>query len=239
MGAIHSNAIILGIDLSKIKSIILSHGHYDHTDALSSVLLISPTTSVYASHSIFIDHYSMKTGTTRKIGLSEENKLTLSTMKPDQLHLFSGKTDLLDGKISLLEHIPRIDPLEIPSPLLFSDASSTTADLFPDELVLWFNTTKGLVVLTGCCHAGIRNTCEMVKELAPGFPLYAIIGGFHLAGVSEERLENTAVYFENENISVVIPCHCTGRKETLWLENRLCSRVTKGFCGMKRTFKII
>lgn len=230
-GAIFSNAPLLGVDLSRVESIVLSHGHYDHTDALSSVLAVTPNASVYASNSVFNDHYSMSTGTSRTIGLSNENRENLNSLPTDQLHLFSGTIQFVDP-VYLSETIFRAHPLEIPSPLLFADLDSTIPDTMPDELVLWFNTEKGLVILTGCCHAGVINTCEHVKKELPGVPLYALIGGFHLSGVSELRLESTATYIESQNISVVVPCHCTGKKETVWLKNRLGSRVKSGFCGM-------
>lgn len=236
-GALLLNAPLLGVDLSLVNSIVLSHGHYDHTDALSSVLSVTPNASVYASEFVFADHYSMSTGTSRKIGLSDENRQKMNSLPTEQLHLFSGTTKLTNI-LSLSEGISREDSLEFPSPLLFADSASTIPDTMPDEVVLWFITEKGLVILTGCCHAGVINTCEHVKKEVPGVPIYALIGGFHLSGVSDIRLESTASYIEAQNIAVVVPCHCTGKKETALLENRLGSCVKRGFCGMTLHFPL-
>ena len=71
MGALFGNAALAGVDLSRVTDVALSHGHYDHTDALGAFLERYPDARVHASTEVFRDHYSLRTGTCRKIALSD------------------------------------------------------------------------------------------------------------------------------------------------------------------------
>jgi len=230
-GTLFANADACGIDLSRAAEIALSHGHYDHTDALSEFLARYPDARVHASSGVYRDHYSLRTGTCRSIGLSAESRAALS--RDGRFVPVVVQTSIADGAIALIGDIPRAHPLEIPSPLLFDDLGCSVPDAVPDELFLVADTPRGLVILTGCCHAGLINTCERARSAFPKRPIDAVIGGFHLAGVSCERLEATAAYLEGAGVRLVVPCHCTGEEETVWLKSRLGERVAPGSCGKK------
>jgi 7,8-dihydropterin-6-yl-methyl-4-(beta-D-ribofuranosyl)aminobenzene 5'-phosphate synthase len=233
MGALFDNAVTAGVDLARVTDVVLSHGHYDHTDALEEFLRRYPGVTVHASVDFFRDHYSVRTGNRRKIALSDGNRLALSKLADGGFDPFVGEAALANGRVSLASGIPRDHPLEIPSPLLFSDADCTVGDAVPDELVLWMGTARGLVILTGCCHAGFINTCEFARRLSGVDRIRAVIGGFHLAGVPEERMKATADYIRAHGIALVVPCHCTGNDEIDWLASRLGPVVSKGRCGMQ------
>lgn len=237
MGALFDNAAGVGVDLSRVGDIVLSHGHYDHTDALSSVLDRCPSARVHASSEAFRDHYSLRTGTCRKISLSDENRARLSSLPDGRFHAFDTMDTISDTRINLVGRIPRVHPLETPSPLLFEDSGCTVPDDVIDEIALWTETDEGLVILTGCCHAGFINTCEHVRSVSGINAIHAVIGGFHLAKVGEERLLATAEYVARRGIRRVIPCHCTGDDEMEWLRARLGGDVvTKGECGQVLDF---
>lgn len=254
-GALLANAEAAGIDLASVADIVLSHGHYDHTDALSTVLERAPSARIHASAGILDGHWSARTGTLRPIGVSEENRSALAgpfaanfqpfrgetSFSPTQLAVNAGESpaaagNQTHGRFHLTEDIPRFHPLETPSPLLFADAGGFVPDPVSDELALWAETPEGLVILTGCCHAGLINTCERVRTVSGIGTIRAVIGGFHLAGVSEERLTVTADYVRDNGIKLLVPCHCTGQAETDWLRVRLGETVEPGACGMKFEF---
>lgn len=243
-GTLIPNAAFLGLNLASVTHIVLSHGHYDHTDALPKVLALSPAASVHASERIFTEHWSAKTGTLRPIGLSAENRDILAgkacpgaadpTASPSARFLpFSGQARISGTPFHLVEGIPRNHPLETPSPLLFADSAGTVPDHVPEELALWTETPQGLVILTGCCHSGLINTCEGVRAVSGCKKIRAVIGGFHLAGVREERLEATARYILETGIERITCCHCTGTTETQWLQARLGDKVQAGACGLR------
>ncbi|HNY16873.1 MAG TPA: MBL fold metallo-hydrolase [Treponemataceae bacterium] len=239
MGALFGNAALAGVDLSRVSEVVLSHGHYDHTDALGAFLEKYPAARVHASTEVFRDHYSLRTGMCRKIALSDGNRVMLSALPEERFLTFGKAASIFDGRIHLAGRIPRVSPLESPSPLLFENSGCTIPDEVNDEIVLWTNTGYGLVILTGCCHAGFINTCEYVRAVSGIDDIHAVIGGFHLANVGEERLCATAEYIESREIPCVIPCHCTGDAEIEWLRARLGSDiVTKGECGCSFTFSV-
>ncbi len=226
-GALFDNAAAAGVDLSRVTDAILSHGHYDHTDALPEFLARCPNARVHASSRVGREHYSLSTGTCRAIGLSDATRKALSLLPAGRFATFTGATAVADKRLGLVEDIPRVRPLEGPSPLLFADALCSAPDAVPDELALWLETDKGLVILTGCCHAGFMNTCEHVLDRASDARIRAVVGGFHLAGVDEERLEATAAYIDERGIGRVVACHCTGEAETAALSSRLGGTSTK------------
>ncbi len=231
-GAVFGNAAAAGIDLSRVTDVILSHGHYDHTDALPETLDRCPAARVHASSRVGREHYSVSTGPCRAIGLSVPARSALAALGAGRYNAFAGAASVADGYLGLVEGIPRVHSLEGPSPLLFADALCSVPDLVEDELALWFETEQGLVILTGCCHAGFINTCEHVLARSAETRVRAVIGGFHLAGVREARLEATAAYIAERGIERVVACHCTGDAETAWLTARLGATVTKGEAGM-------
>lgn len=236
MGAIFENADVAGVDLARVSDVVLSHGHYDHTDALAAFLEKHPAARVHASTGVFRDHYSLRTGTCRRIALSDGNRVILSALPHRQFLPFEKTDAVSESRIRLAGRIPRLAAHETPSPLLFADSACTIPDEVTDEIFLWLETNAGLVILTGCCHAGIINTCEYARKLVGPTHIHAVIGGFHLAGVSESRLRATADYLEAHGISRIIPCHCTGTAETEWLANRLGPTVVKGESGKRIHF---
>ncbi len=73
---------------------------------------------------------------------------------------------------------------------------------------------KGLVIISGCAHAGIINTINYAKKLTGIDKIFAVIGGFHLTGggIYEEAIEPTIRELKNADQTYLIPCHCTGWK---------------------------
>lgn len=230
-GALLANVHNYGIDLLTVGTIVLSHGHYDHTDALKEVIQSASLAEVYASSLILGQHYSMRGGSARYIGLSDATRQVLSDLA-SRFHLVSGVQSLFQDSLFLADGIPRICDFENPSPLLFLNPECTVPDSIPDELVLWYATSQGTVIVTGCCHAGLVNTCEYVRSQTANAPIHAILGGFHLAGVGEARLEKTANYLKALGITHLIPCHCTGEAETELLASLLPGKVIPGYAGL-------
>jgi 7,8-dihydropterin-6-yl-methyl-4-(beta-D-ribofuranosyl)aminobenzene 5'-phosphate synthase len=75
---------------------------------------------------------------------------------------------------------------------------------------MYLDTPLGLVVLTGCGHAGLVNTLEHVSRLTGGRRVHAVLGGFHLASASEDRMARTMLALHRFDVQRVGPAHCTG-----------------------------
>lgn len=234
-GAIWENSALLQKELSSVEALILSHAHYDHTDALPRFFQLNPEALLYASKNLRTSHYSNSTGECRPIGLSPESCTALKGLKErnrNQLRLFSSFLEMAERGVLLYESIEQSHSLEAPSPNLFTDSDCSAPDSMIDEVALSIEARGGLFLLTGCCHCGIINLCEAVKRRREK-PIIGVMGGLHLAGSSSERLEATASYLKNEGVERVILCHCTGDEESAFLKTRLGDRVTIGRVGLE------
>jgi 7,8-dihydropterin-6-yl-methyl-4-(beta-D-ribofuranosyl)aminobenzene 5'-phosphate synthase len=83
-------------------------------------------------------------------------------------------------------------------------------DIVPEDTSLVLDTDRGLIVLSGCCHAGIINTLEYSRKKVRQAPIYAAIGGFHLMRASDATLDWTARKLREFGLSNFIGAHCTG-----------------------------
>lgn len=162
---------------------------------------------------------------------------------------------VLDGFFLSSGGIPRRTAYElgIRGALRFSRAAGTWS---PDEaiaderLVVCRLRGKGVVVFTGCSHAGVINACRHAVELAaggsgdenqqqraslPAIPLYAVVGGFHLSDNNPEKLERSLVDLKALGPEVLMPGHCTGWRFKAMCEAAMPAVVAPSFCGTTYT----
>jgi len=106
--------------------------------------------------------------------------------------------------------VPRVTAFEIGDRGLYCDSTGQDIDSTPDDQTLILDTDRGLVLLMGCCHAGVVNTLEHVAHCMNRRDVYAIIGGTHLGFCSREQLETTISTLKSWHIRKVAASHCTG-----------------------------
>ena len=228
-GVIH-NADTFGIDFNQIDAIILSHGHIDHFAGLINVLkrMSRPTTTnIFVHPDAFLRQWEIyPDGKRAKMPFLDEKQLEKAGA---EIHKTTGVIFLPNGNshsLLITGQIPRETSFEKGFP--FQYAENTTHDdhkrnLTPDPLVkddqaIVVNVrNKGLVILTGCGHAGVINTINYAKKITGLDEIYAIIGGFHLpadGGIYEEAIDPTLTELQKANSEYIVPCHCTGWKAT-------------------------
>jgi 7,8-dihydropterin-6-yl-methyl-4-(beta-D-ribofuranosyl)aminobenzene 5'-phosphate synthase len=234
-GVIH-NADLFGVDFNNINGIILSHGHFDHSAGLINILkgLSSQRRSSLVDIFVHPDAFLR-----RWLVLSDGRKARMPSLDENLLNSLGAtvhKSDdivlLPKGKnpsLLLTGQIPRTTSFEKGFPNQYAedpdniDPSSNNPKLIPDPLVrddqaIVMNVrNKGLIILTGCGHAGVVNTLNYAKEVTGIDRIYAIMGGFHLpadGGIYEAAMEPTIRELQNADPEYVIPCHCTGWKAT-------------------------
>ena len=83
-------------------------------------------------------------------------------------------------------------------------------DNVPEDSSIVVQTTDGLVLLSGCGHAGIINTVEFAQKAVKNDPVHAAIGGFHLFAASDETLAWTAGKLKDARLAYLLGAHCTG-----------------------------
>jgi len=202
------NAKTLGIDLARINAIVLSHGHYDHTGGLHSVINVPSEVKVYLHPAATEPKYSRKASEARYIGMSDTAKIAIQNCLPTwtarPVQIFPG--------ISVSGQVPRINDYEDVGGAFFNDVIFQKPDQLLDDQSLFIESSKGLIVVFGCAHAGVVNTLDYISKLTGEKNIYAAIGGMHLINASQIRIEHTIGVFKKYQIQKVIPLHCTGRK---------------------------
>ncbi len=207
------NAKRMGIDMAEVEGIVLSHGHYDHFGGLLSALkaINKVNLPVIVHEDMFKTRGNAnKDGTVRaytEFPTKEQlgSAQLISTKQPFSL---VGGLVLVSGEIpretsfekGYLHHRAWVNGAWVPDPLIWDDRA-----------VIINVKGKGLVILSGCAHAGIINTVAYAQKIAGITEVYAVMGGFHLAGrENESRIEQTVEELKQINPKLIVPSHCTG-----------------------------
>lgn len=225
------NAGRLGVDIGETDTLVLSHGHFDHTGGISCVFRMAPNTNVYCHPAVVYPRYSIRNGMARPIQMPEESMVSLDRLSSGQLHWVQNPV-LLSEQMGVTGPIPRKTHYEDTGGPFYLDPAGNRKDDIDDDMALWIRTNKGLVVCVGCSHAGLVNTLNHVQTLNGGKNIHAIIGGFHLIGADLERLGETVKALNLLNPKLVVPCHCTGKPAVSFLRDALGERVMAGNAGM-------
>ena len=180
-GIYKTNAKKLKIDLQKTNFVVLSHHHWDHAGGLQHHDFENKKKLVI--HPEIID----------KLPKNESQKLE------SDFEIISSKKQLeFSDKIYYLGEIPRNTTFEM---------GMYKNDFMLDDSAIAIKSRKGVIVITGCSHAGIVNICEYAKKIT-GQKLYAVIGGFHLFENDSKAVNGTIEYFKSEKPKFLYPMHC-------------------------------
>jgi len=228
--ALEPNARALGIDLSTADTLVLSHGHYDHTGGIPSVLRQAPHLDVYYHPGVFLTRYAIRENKAKSIGMPQPARETLETVPTEQIHLVDRPL-MLTEHVGLTGPVPRLTDYEDTGGPFFLDQQGTRADLIEDDMALWVNTAQGVVVCMGCAHAGAVNTLHYIHTLTDHAPIRAVMGGFHLMSAGHERLERTVGALRLLQPEMLAPCHCTGDSAVALLRERLGGSVLPAATG--------
>ena len=199
----------LNIDPHRITKIVLSHGHYDHTGGLQALLALIGPRPIYGHPDIFNPRFSERLDGSLKPVDMPVSKADLTDVS---WHLDAQPIGVTDSVFTTGE-IPRVESLEDAGDERLKVCSSSTCDTLikdplKDDMSLVVKTSKGLVILLGCCHAGVINTLNHIEQTFPGQEIVAMMGGTHLAKASEARLKATEKRIAN--MPKIGFSHCTG-----------------------------
>lgn len=202
------NARRMNRDLTLVRKVVISHGHYDHGGGLLPLLKGHGPKIVYGHPGIFTPCYRVKdNGESISIGLPH-GRPALEEAGAG-FDLAEEFREIAPG-ICLTGTVPRTTAFETGDRGLFLDNAGLRADQTPDDQSLVLETARGLVVILGCCHAGLINTLEYVAATTGNHDVYAVIGGTHLGFCGREQLEQTVAALKRIGIKKVAAGHCTG-----------------------------
>jgi len=216
------NARDLKIDLSDVREVILTHNHWDHVGGLMTLrkemMKRNPSalSVVHVARGIFYSRPALQGEDNQMIALKKEYEATGGKFIEHE-----GAAEIFPGAW-LTGPVPRKYPERNWS---VSGKVQTPAglveDTIPEDQSLVLNTPEGLVVVTGCGHAGIINILTFAREEFPNQSVQAVVGGLHLFPATDEQLDWTADKMKDFKVANLMGAHCTGIEAVYRIRERL------------------
>lgn len=227
------NLDVLGLLPQDVDNLVLSHAHYDHTGGLEAILSKNTKLTLYAHTDIFRPRYSLRNGEYRSIGLPLEQ---IDLSRRIKLELSDTPIEIVPNLWTTGEIYKRPAPEGGSAHHFIHDEAGWQHDPYRDDLSLVLKTSEGLVLMCGCCHAGIINTLFHVERIFEG-PIIAIIGGAHLVSADDHYLNHVVNVFNErfQYLSFYLN-HCTGENAFKKLADAFGSRVKTCPAGTIVTF---
>jgi 7,8-dihydropterin-6-yl-methyl-4-(beta-D-ribofuranosyl)aminobenzene 5'-phosphate synthase len=235
-----TNADALDVDLREVEMLVLSHGHSDHTGGLKRL-----ATKIGKKGIDIVLHpgaFKENRYITRRGEKDRFPRFTRSSLEALGLHVVATREPcpLLGGDALFLGEIPRTTPFEkgVPHAFFLDQGKETWDPIEEDSSIAMRLRGRGLIVLSGCAHSGIINTVRHAMAVTGVEKVHAVMGGFHLSGPAFEAVIGpTAEELRKIGPDFVIPCHCTGRKAILQVEQALPGQFILNMSGTTLTFR--
>jgi 7,8-dihydropterin-6-yl-methyl-4-(beta-D-ribofuranosyl)aminobenzene 5'-phosphate synthase len=194
-------------------AVALSHAHYDHTGGLGAFLGLRSGLPLYAHPDLLRERFSRQDEGMRSRGLrlAEPDLRSLT-----DLHLSAAPQEILPGVWTTGEIVERPEP-EGRSPHHFIRYGEGWApDPYRDDMAMVLDSPMGLVLVCGCCHAGLLNTLAHVQRTFGRDPV-AVVGGTHLGNADADHLNHLVKELDRLGAPALYLNHCTGLKAHLAL----------------------
>jgi 7,8-dihydropterin-6-yl-methyl-4-(beta-D-ribofuranosyl)aminobenzene 5'-phosphate synthase len=217
------NSIILGIDISKVDDLVISHGHYDHTGGLHEFIKINKKAAIHIKEESFFEKY--RSNKNDFIGIPFDRKI------------FGNRLNITEETIQITEDVFIIPKINIYNDndlhydkMLIKRNTGFFPDDFADEQFLVLKNKGKISIISGCSHNGITNIVETAKNIF-NQPIDTVIGGFHLMKESDESIKFITAYFENLNPRLIAVSHCTGVEKYSYLKRIFGNKVVYNYTG--------
>ena len=212
--ALPHNLPRLGIEPGAVDQVVISHGHPDHTGALEVFLrLAGRPTPVVVHPDAFLERWRQLSDGSRE-GPYQQDRQAWEKAGAKIVSLAEPYA-LAPGCLAT-GPIPRRTDFEKGTPAaLCRRGGELVSDPILDDQAIVINVQgKGLVVVSGCAHAGIVNTVLYAREISGVDKVWAVVGGFHLSGAELDKVGRTIAELKALGPQLVMPCHCTGFEAT-------------------------
>ncbi len=220
-GVFERNARLMNLDLSLVEALVLSHGHFDHCGGLlTAASIVRESKSSVFSLPLYV-HPEAFVKRALKV---KENKLLLLEEVPSRellsehgimIYESSTQQEIIDGFLFISGEIPRKSfERGLKNHFKMNDDGKWVPDplIMDERFVAAYVRDKGIVIFSGCSHAGVINICTHATELFKRVPIYAFVGGLHLAGTNESLIPETVAELKRFDPWIIVPGHCSGWK---------------------------
>ena len=215
------NALKIGVDISDIDYLVLSHGHFDHTGGIENFLQYNQNAKILIRPEALLPKYHGN----RYIGIPPQLKI------PEKRMIQIGNNYSIDPVTEVTGNIQVGHPEDTHYEDFFIKAQEgILPDTFRDEVFLTLKVNGKITIITGCSHNGILNIIEMARQHFTE-PVGGIFGGFHLKDSDEQTVKKTAEFLNAANIERIVTGHCTGMENFLILRRYCKAQVSYSFTG--------
>lgn len=197
------NSNELGVDLESLNTIVISHGHDDHTRGLKYYF--------EQEHKKEISIIAHPDAFKEKIldNLTIGSPISQEQLKEKCNLILSKEPIKISKNITFLGEVPQKNQFEVRKPIGKQIVDDVLVDDYVrDDTAIVYKSEKGIYIITGCSHSGICNIIGYAKEVTKDNRVLGIIGGFHLFEVND-RVNKTIDYLKNNSVKELYPCHCT------------------------------
>lgn len=236
-----NNISLLGIDIGKTNAFGLSHGHWDHYLGAIDIIKqhksrLAAGTPFYVGEEAFNRRYALRPNTTEAADLGQLIKEDIEKLGLKVVEL--KKPEQIIPGAYFTGNIERLTSYEkMPASFQIKRGEKLEQDDMRGEQALFFNVKgKGLVVLSGCGHAGIVNTVRQAQKVAGMEKLHAVMGGFHLINVKPDVIQSTVADIKAMKPDHIVPAHCTGFEALVAFSKEMPDAFTLNTAGTKYTF---
>lgn len=205
-----TNAETMGLDLNGLDSLVLSHGHFDHTGGLISLIeQKAPPKEIYFGSLFFAPRYRRELGRMRGIS-ARIQEIDLMKRRLNYYMLNRSICYPLHEGIWLVTGFPSTNRFETPVKTMVRRVGGEyVVDDFSDEVAVVLEQENSLSIVSGCSHNGIVNICQRVSSYFHR-PVDTFIGGTHLMDADSARIRSTIKMLGLMRVQRVAACHCNG-----------------------------
>jgi 7,8-dihydropterin-6-yl-methyl-4-(beta-D-ribofuranosyl)aminobenzene 5'-phosphate synthase len=225
------NLELLGVEPEAINALAISHAHYDHTGGLPVLLDQVAGIPLYAHPDLFRERFSRREEL-KSVGLPLEREALEQRLT---FQLSAEPAEILPGVWTTGEITDRVEPEGRSPHHLVHGAEGWEPDPYRDDMALVLETGKGLVVLCGCCHAGLLNTLAHVRRTF-GVDITAVAGGTHLLQADQAHLRRVIEVLRELGVPRLYLNHCTGQRAYVTLAQAFGEVVAP--CPVGTTFEL-
>jgi 7,8-dihydropterin-6-yl-methyl-4-(beta-D-ribofuranosyl)aminobenzene 5'-phosphate synthase len=215
------NLAVAEVAPSSITALALSHGHYDHTGGLQVFLEQRPGLPLYAHPSVMRERFSRKGEMMNAIGFPMQGQ---RLRQRAELRLSAAPQEISPGIWTTGQIVARPEAEGRVEGHVVRQGDGFAPDPYEDDMALVLRGHDGLVLLCGCCHAGLLNTLYHVQATFGALP-HTVIGGTHLIAANAQGVQHIAACLQQMGGLTLYPNHCTGQAAYVALAVALGSRV--------------